>query len=255
MISVLGFLLPFFGVLTAGLIAVMLWYMISLKKHENKSKDRHEYNNQQSVYRHQDLKFSQELIATAVAKVGKQIDSEVIPRLTPGFSRKDSTMFKATEEGLQKALDLIGLTCEPVGGSDKLFITGLQGGDEDQPEDFRVYYYLSVDIESQDLLVECYAYEMMSYCESESKMLLSMNDKFKISCFAVEDISGRSFLKNQHLLFLNDGHFDAKRLEHTIGCLYMLMKAAVDQLEAEQATLLFVEPNDYMLSKVASYAA
>lgn len=253
MILMLDFLLPLFGFLTAALITLLVFYMISIKTHEGKSKDRHEHSQQQSLYRHQDLKVSQDLITSAVEKVGKKIDSEVIPRLESGFSRKDSTMFKATEEGLQKALGLIGLVCESVGGGDTLFLVGLQGGDENEPEDFKVYFYLSVDIEAQDLLVECYAYEMLSYCESDSKLLLSLNDKFKISCFAVEEVGGRFFLKSQNLLFLNDGYFDSKRLEHTIACLYAVMKEAVELLELEKTPLEFVGPNEYMRNKVAEY--
>lgn len=255
MISILQFLIPLFGLLTAALVLGMLWHINYIRKHESKSEERHVLSEEQSVYRHNDLQASHEMIATAVEKVGKKIDSEVIPRLSPGFSRKDSVMYKATEQGIQEALELNGLSCESVGNNEELFLVGVQGGVEDAPENFKVYYYLQVDLESQDLLVECYAYEFKSFCEKASKLLLSLNDKFKISGFAIEEVGGRFFLKNQYLLFLNDGFFDAKRLDYSMVCLYNLMKEAVQMLEADGVALEFVEPSEYMSSKISSYAA
>lgn len=237
---VIQFLLPLSGVLTAGLLLLIIVHLKSIAKHDH-----------QSVRRHEVVIGSQEIIAREVEKVGKKIDREVIPMLANNYVRKDNFMFEASAKGIAEALELVGLVCSSVGEDGDLFLVAVEDGEEGV-QGFRVYYFLHLDLEAKDLLIECYAYEMSSYAEGDLKSLMVLNDRYKISGFSIEEVSGYTFLKAQHLLFLSGGHLDGKRLDISMTCLLDIMKEAVGQLTLQGVEFSFVGPREFMKIQATS---
>lgn len=248
---IVGFILPLAGMLTAGICILTFWQMRYSQQQER-----------QQESRHVSLSSSQDKIAKDIENVGRKIDLEVIPRLRPVYTKKEKNVFDLSTKGLEDALESIGAACSYVSDDGRFFLVGVEDGEVSVGEDeavadldaegasstqaFKVYYVLFLNEESKDVMIECYAYEILEFKGAHAKALLSLNGKYRVSGLAIEELAGRSILKGQYLLDAPIGYFSAETLDFVLSCLREVTKEAADTLERLGAAPSFIEVYDLL---------
>lgn len=229
------FLVPLFGLLTAILIATTIWQMKTNQKHEASEADRHSTisNNQTEIIKE-------------VQKVNKKIDDELLPSLTDAFTKKPHHIFGLEREDMIEALTKIGYENCFASDDGGLFLIGVEDDDicSVLGEAFKAYFFIHPNIESKDIMLESHCYEFSSYSLDVANIILSLNDKFKISGFSIENHNGRYVTKCQYLIDAPNSNFSSKTLDFAISCLFEAQKELSQALKELNVDLQYIEPAD-----------
>ena len=230
---IIQFLVPFFGLLTAGLFIIAFLQMKTTQSNEKVA-----------TIRHNDVSAGHHKIYKEVLKVTSKLDNEIIPNLTSTYQKRSLHKYEVSVDGVGEALNKIGYSDPFISEEDEFFLIGLEDGEVDKGDLFKVYYFIHVNREARDVMVESHCYEFDCLDEKLSKIILSLNDKFKISGFSVENFDGRYVLKGQYLIDAPENIFSEKTLDFAVTCLFEAQKELSAMLKDSGANLTFIEPDE-----------
>ena len=223
-----SFLLPTLSVLTASFVIIGVWFMISHKKHEEKSSDRHAETMQYNRTMSETLK-----------KVDKHISEDVVPKLGEIFNEKSGDFIPLTPEGVASAIEKIGASPTSISDDGELMLVGWIH------EEQKVYFLISIDTEAKDIMVEGYSNTIDNIDSDMATFLLKYNEEMKVSGVCLEEIGGKTLIKTQQMLDAPDSKIHLRTFDFILNSLMDSQVKIQRELTERKIKYEFFPPEDY----------
>lgn len=230
---IVQFLSPFFAFLTAMLIAVTFWQMKASEQHEKSEDNRHKH-----------ISNSQTQIIKEVQKVHKKIDDEVLPSIFDAYTKRPKNYYQLDSQGLSEAMELIGYGNTVSNENKDMFLLGIEEDDDSEifGGSFKACFFIYLDTEAKDITIESHSYGFSENRLDIAELILSINDKYKISGFSLVKQEEMYIAKGQYLIDAPYGEFSSKTLDFAISSLFEAQKELFNRIKSMNVNITFIEP-------------
>lgn len=223
------FLLPLLSLFTLGFIASVFWFVFAHKKHESESGERHK----------EAMNFNRSMSET-LKKVDKNISDEVIPKLGEIFKEKTDETISLSPEAVSAAIEKIGAKPNSISDDGELILAGWIHDDQ------KVFFLISIDTESKDLMIEGYSNSVPNINAELATELLTYNEKMKVSGLCIERVGGYNLLKTQQLVDAPDDFIHLKTLDFVMNSLMETQVEIQEMLQEKGVDFEFFPPEKYL---------